>query len=109
MSKNEKTNCTTAVHVGTVYIASPSMCGVITAVATPWTCFGCKQCIRLPTNEDGFVDLLHLNAEEVAVAKDAEREWLTHNYTCPSAAGLRTAVHDKIARLWVALLKVRSG
>ena len=38
------------------------------------------------------------------MVKEAEREWLTHNYTCPSAAGLRTAVHDKIARFWVALL-----
>ena len=62
---------------------------------SPHRC-ACGQCIILP---DG-----HTPAEE-EVAKEVQRQWLRHRYTCPSASGLRIATHDAVVREWYAMVK----
>ena len=57
----------------------------------------CGKCIQLPDAP--------WSADDVEIAQEAERMWLRHRYTCPSASGLRIATHDNIARVWYAMLE----
>jgi hypothetical protein len=51
------------------------------------------------------VDGLGTTEWEQVLVRDAERRWLAHRFTCPKAGGVRTAVHDAIARIWADFLR----